>query len=157
MTAQNFAGRAPATTFDRIAVSRIAAIAAAIAFGTMGLILVSIGAAFPMALTVIDQMNVHVSASDLAVAQRLAPTWPIFAAAAVANVVAMFGVLDRRGLGSRIALVVAGTGLALAFTAQAAMAVVGASLGDAVDVAGVVAYVYLATLMAVIVAGRRQA
>ena len=157
MTAQNFAGRAPATTFDRIAVSRIAAIAAAIAFGTMGLILVSIGAAFPMALTVIDQMNVHVSASDLAVAQRLAPTWPIFAAAGVANVVAMFGVLDRRGLGSRIALVVAGTGLALAFTAQAAMAVVGASLGDAVDVAGVVAYVYLATLMAVIVAGRRQA
>jgi hypothetical protein len=138
---------------DREARSRTAAIAAASVFAIAGLVIVAIGAAFPLALAVVETRDLQVPAADLALAQRIEPFWPAIVAVGVANLVAAFAALDRGALGKRIALVVAGSSAAVAMAAQVALTL----SGESAIVATVVGSAYLVALVAMVVVERRQA
>ncbi len=137
--------------FDREALSRLAAIAAATIFILAGLAIVALGSAFPLALSVVDGRNLPVSPADLALAQRIEPFWAAIVAAGIANVAAAFAVLDRGALGKAIAIVVAGTAAALAVVADVALALG----GEPAIVLGVIGGIYAATLLATILVERR--
>ena len=137
--------------FDREALSRLAAIAAATIFILAGLAIVALGSAFPLALSVVDGRNLPVSAADLALAQRIEPFWPAIVAVGVANVVGAFAVLDRRAIGKAIAIVVAGTSAALAVVADVALAL----NGEPAIVLGAIGGIYAATLLGTILVERR--
>jgi hypothetical protein len=137
---------------DRDALSRTASIAAASVFAVAGLVIVAIGAAFPLALAVVETRGLQVPASELALAQRIEPFWTLIVAIGVANLVAAFAALDRGALGKGIALVVAGSSAAIAMTAQVALAI----NGESALVASVVGSVYLAALVAMVVVERRR-
>lgn len=120
---------------SREVISRAAAIMAAGIFGLSGLLLVSAGAALPLALLVVTGQGLEVPSADLALARQLAPMWPVIAAAGVASFVAAFGILGASILGKRIAIVVAGIGVSLATVAEVALFANGASAGVAASVA----------------------
>jgi hypothetical protein len=136
--------------------STVAAIVAAVSFSLMGLIFVAVGMAFPLALSVVAQQHLLVSASDLALAQQLAPFWPVFVAAGALSFVAALAVLDGGHWGKRIAVVIAGTGTLLAI-AVGIMLVVGGGTRDALDVANGVGIVYLVALATTVAVQVRRA
>jgi hypothetical protein len=138
---------------DREALSRSAVIAAAAIFAIAGLVIVAIGAAFPLALAVVESRDLQVPAADLALAQRIEPYWPAIVAIGVANLAAAFAALDRGALGKRIGLVVAGTSAALATVVQVALAV----QGESAIVASVVASIFAVALLAMVMVERRSA
>ena len=127
MTVQSLAPSRPFIGPDRALVSRLSAIAAAFIFGMAGLILFAIGIAFPIALGAITDQGLPFSAADVALAERLAPLWWVFISGSVLSVVALIAVLDRGALGKRIAVVVAGIGVALAMAAELGLVVRGAA------------------------------
>jgi hypothetical protein len=156
MTVQSLA---PSRSFlgpDRAFVSRLSAIAAAFIFGMAGLILFAIGIAFPIALGAITDQGLPFPAADIALAERLAPLWWVFVSASVLNVVALIAVLDRGALGKRIAVVIAGSSLALAVAAELGLVVRGAAAGVATDVATFTATAFLVALLCTLLVERRS-
>ena len=139
--------------FDREALSRTGAIAAASIFAVAGLVIVAIGGAFPLALAVVESRAIDVPAAELALAQRIAPFWPAIVAIGVVNLVAAFAALDRGALGKRIAIVVAGVSAAIAMVVQAALAIG----GESAAVASVIGGIYLVALIATVAVERRSA
>jgi len=154
MTVQSFAPSRPFIGPDRAVVSRLSAIAAAFIFGMAALILFAIGIAFPIALGAITDQGLPFSASDVALAERLAPLWWVFVSASVLNVVALIAILDRGALGKRIAVVVAGIGVALAMAAELPLVVRGAAGG--VPVANVAAPAFLIALVCTVLVQKRS-
>ena len=140
-----FAGPEPA------ALSRTGAYAAATIFGMIGVTLVALAAAFPLALEVIATHDLIVPPGDLAAATQIAPLWPALAFAGAANLAAALAILDAGALGKRIALIVAGIGAALA----AAMALTTA--GPTAEVGTALAGAYIVALIGTIVVQRRDA
>lgn len=136
--------------------STAAAIVAALSFSLMGLIFVAVGMAFPLALSVVAQQHLPVSASDLALAQQLSPFWPVFIGTGVLSFVAALAVLDGGRWGKRIAIVVAGTAALLA-TAVGIMLVIAGGSRDALDVANGVGVVYLIALATTVAVQVRRA
>jgi hypothetical protein len=136
--------------------STVAAIVAAVSFSLMGLVFVAVGMAFPLALSVVAQQHLPVSASDLALAQQLAPFWPVFVGAGALSFVAALAVLDGGRWGKRIAVVVGGTGTLLA-TAVGITLVVSGGSRDALDVANGVGIVYLVALATTVAVQVRRA
>jgi hypothetical protein len=153
MSIQTPARAATLAGVDRATVSRAGAIGAASILAAAGLVLVALGAAFPLALGVIEQQGLRVPASDLALAERIAPLWWAFVAAGAAHLAAAFAALDGGALARRIALVVTGIGIALTGAAEVALTAGGATA----VIAGVVASVYLLALIGVLVTDRRVA
>jgi len=137
MTTQTAAFPRSSASGDFAAISRIGAVAAATIFALTGLVLVALAAAFPLALTVVEQQCLAVPAADLALAKGLGPLWPIFLAGGVASIVAAFGALDGGVLGKGIAIVTAGTAFGLASAAQIALVGHGAEAVVASAAAGV--------------------
>lgn len=156
MSVQTLAPSRPFIGPDRALISRFSAIAAAVIFGTSGLILFALGVSFPIAVGAITEQGLPVSAADLALAERLAPMWWVFVAASVPNVVALVAVLDRGALGKRIAVVSAGTGFGLAVAAEVALVIRGAPIGVPAEVATVIATAYLVALACSIVVQQRS-
>lgn len=136
---------------DREARSRTAAIAAASVFTLAGLVIIALGAAFPLALAVIESRDLQVPAAELALAQRIEPFWPAIVAVGVVNLVAAFGALDRGALGKRIAIVVAGASAGIAMVVQAALTI----NGEFAIVATAVGAAYAVALVAIAMADRR--
>lgn len=139
---------------DRARLSTASAIVAAISFSLMGLIFVAVGMAFPLALSVVAQQHLPISPTDLALAERLTPFWPVFVGAGALSFVAALAVLDGGRWGKRIAIVVAGTGTLLA-TAVGVMLVIRGGNPDALDVANGVGIVYLIALATTIAVRER--
>ena len=137
MTTQAAAFPRSSASGDFAAISRIGAVAAATIFALTGLVLVALAAAFPLALTVVEQQGLAVPAADLALAKGLGPLWPIFLAGGVASIVAAFGALNGGVLGTGIAIVTAGTAFGLASAAQIALVGHGAEAAVASAAAGV--------------------
>ena len=137
----------------REAMSRAGAVTAASIFAAAGLVLVALGAAFPLALTVVEQQQLAVAASDLALAERIAPFWWVFVSAGVVNFAAAFAAPQRDAAGQRVAEVIAAIGVALG----AAAAVYFAMNGEMSLVGPAVAGIYVVALMAAIVVERRSA
>jgi hypothetical protein len=136
---------------SREAISLMGAVTAGSIFAAAGIVLVALGAAFPLALSSIEQQQLAVSAADLALAERIAPFWWIFVSAGVVNFAAAFAAPQRRASAQRVAEVVAAIGVALA----AAVGVAFALRGEMTLVAPVVATIYAAALMAAILVERR--
>ena len=154
MTVQSFAPSRPFIGLDRALVSRLGAVAAAFIFGMAALILFAIGIAFPIALGAITDQGLRFSAADVALAERLAPMWWVFMSGSVLSAVALIAVLDRGALGKRIAVVVAGIGVALAMAAELGLIVRGAAGG--VSVASVSATAFLIALVCTVLVERRS-
>jgi hypothetical protein len=152
MTVQNLSLRIAGRP-DRDLVSIAGAIAAASIFAAAGLVFVALGAAFPLALAVVESQQLAVAATDVAVAERIAPFWWVFVSAGVVNFAAAFAAPQRRAAGQRVAEVVAASGVALAAAAGIAFAM----RGEPGMVAPVVAVIYLVALVAAIVVERRAA
>ena len=137
---------------ERAAVARTGAFAAATIFGMIGLTLVALAAAFPLAIEAVATQGLAVPPGDLALASRIAPLWPAFALAGAANLAAGLAVLDGGALGTRVALAVAGAGFAVS-AALANVTVGGAGAGVAAAVGGA----YGVALIGTIVVQRRTA
>lgn len=152
MSIQNPARHAPAYAgLERAVVSRTGAFAAAAIFGMIGVSLVALAAAFPLALEVIADQGLAIPAADLALARQVAPLWPALALAGTVNLAAGLAVLDGGVLGKTIALVVAGAGAAL----STAIALVAAAPGA--EVAAAVGGAYGVALIGTILVQRRAA
>ncbi len=113
--------------FDRDVVSRVAAVVAALIFATAGLVLIAMGMAFPIAVSVVEQQALRVDPADLAFASRLGGVWYLFIGASAANFAAALAILDRGALAKRIAIVVSGTTLALVLAAGIGIALDGSN------------------------------
>jgi hypothetical protein len=70
-------------------------IAASILFAA-GLVLVALGMAFPLAVAVVEERGLAVSAADLALAERISAFWAVFVSAGVVSFAAALGLLARR-------------------------------------------------------------
>ena len=70
-------------------------IAASILFAA-GLVLVALGLAFPLAVAIVEERGLAVSAADLALAEDLSAFWPAFVGAGVAGFAAALGLLIRQ-------------------------------------------------------------
>jgi hypothetical protein len=138
---------------NRDAMSRVGAVSAAVIFAAAGLVLFALGAAFPLALAVVEQQQLSVAATDLAVAERIAPFWWVFVAAGVVNFGAAFAAPQRQAAGQRVAEVVASIGVALGAAATVFLAM----NGEMGLVAPVVAGIYLVALVSAILVQRRAA
>jgi hypothetical protein len=156
MSVQSLASSRPFIGPDRALISRFSAIAAAIIFGTAGLILFALGISFPIAVGAITEQGLPFNAADLALAEGLAPMWWIFISASVLNLVALVAVLDRGALGKRIAVVSAGIGFGLAVAAEVGLVIRGAPIGVPAEVATVVATTYLVALACSIIVQQRS-
>ena len=73
----------------------------------------------------IEQQHLSVAATDLAVAERIAPFWWIFVSAGVVNFAAAFAAPQGRASGQRVAEVVAAVGVAVAAAVGVAFALRG--------------------------------
>jgi hypothetical protein len=135
----------------RETLSRAGAVTAASIFTAAGLVLVALGAAFPLALTVVEQQQLAVAASDLALAERIAPFWWVFVSVGVVNFAAAFAAPHRGAATQLAAEVIAAIGVALG----AAAAIYFAMNGQAGPVAPVVAGIYVVALIAAILVERR--
>ena len=155
MSVQSFAPSRPSIGPDRAVISRASAIVAAFIFGTAALILFALGIAFPIAVGAITEQGLLFSATDVALAERLAPMWWLFVSASVLNAVAVLAVLDRGAMGKRIAVVIAGTGFALAVAAGLGLVIRG-SVGVGTDIANVTASIYIVALALVVLVQRRS-
>jgi hypothetical protein len=156
MSIQSLAQPRPFIGPDRALISRLSVIAAAVIFGTFGLILFALGISFPIAVGAITEQGFPVNAADLALAERLAPMWWVFVTASVLNVVALVAVLDRGPLGKRIAVAVGGTGVGLAVAAEIGHVIRGMPTGVAAEVATVVGTAYLVALACSIAVQQRS-
>lgn len=156
MTTMNPARPMTALGIDRERVSHLAAIVAAVVFGGIGLVAIALGMSFPLALGVVAEQSLAVSASDLAVADRIADYWWILAALGALHLVALMTVLNRGVWGKRIAIVLAGAGAAGAAAAQIALVMSGAAFGDHAGVANGLALVYAVVVVSVVLIQPRE-
>ena len=152
MSTQNPARVRPAFAGpESTAISRSGAYAAATIFGMIGVTLVALAAAFPLAVEVIATHDLIVPPGDLAAASQIAPLWPALALAGAVNLAAGLAVLDAGTLAKRFALVVAGIGSAVA----AAIAL--STTDSTAEVATALSGAYVVALIGTIVVQRRTA
>jgi hypothetical protein len=152
MTVQTAAHR---TSFgpSRQAVSLFGAVTAASIFVAAGLVLIGLAAAFPLALSAVEQNRLQVPAADLALAERIAPLWWIFVVAAVANFAAGFSAPDGRMAAKAIAVVVAGIGAAVAGGGGAVLQL----SAEVAIVAAVLTGLYVVALLGAVLVQRHDA
>lgn len=83
------------TTSSKSAAAAVLGVVLSGALVLAGITFFALSIAFPFALIVIDQLHAHVSASDLALAERLASYWPLFALASIGFLVAALGTIVK--------------------------------------------------------------
>ena len=153
MSIQSVSRQRTVIGLDREIISRLGAFVAGFIFGAAGLVLVGLGAAFPLALTVVETQGLAVGSADLALAQRLAPFWPVFVGAAVAAFAASLSVLEQNAIGKRIGIVVAGVGAALAAIVEGALML----RGEPIGVASAIGTAFIVALVASMIVKPRDA
>ncbi len=153
MSIQSVSRQQTVIGLDREIISRLGAFVAGFIFAAVGLVLVGLGAAFPLALTVVEQQGLAVASADLALAQRLAPFWPVFVGAAVAAFAASLSILEQGTIGKRTGIVVAGVGAALAAVVEVALML----RGEPIGVASAIGTAFLVALIASMIVKPRGA
>ncbi len=141
----------PRTSFgvDRAAVGRVGGITAGSVLLVTGLGFIGLGAAFPMAMSIVAGAAGG-TPPDLEIATRIAPFWWVLVLVGVLNLVAAFAAPDGRGRTSGFAIIVAGTGAGL--TVIAAMT----ATGPAVVATSVLAAAYVAALTGTVLVPRPE-
>ena len=155
MTTMNLSLARSGPARDRV--SRAAAVVAALTFGAIGLVSVALAMAFPLALGVVEQQPLAISAADLALADRIADYWWVLAAAGALHFVALLTVLDRGIWGKRVALVLSGVGAMGAAAVQVVLVTSGAAFGEGAAVTNGVALAYAVVVVAVVMIHPREA
>ena len=124
------------------AVSLFGAVTASTIFVAMGLALVALAAAFPLALASVELHDLRVPTAELRLAESIAPLWWLFIVAAVAHFAAGFAAPDGRALGKGAAVTVAAIGVILTAGGTATLRL----HDETAIVAGVVIALYLVAL-----------
>ncbi len=145
MTIQTTLRRPHALGPSRRTVSLFGAVSSATILVAIGLVLVGLAAAFPLAISSIEEHRLAVPATDLVIAERIASMWWVLVVAAVVHFVAGFAAPDGGMLGKGVALLVTGIGASLGAAVAMALQMNGPMAMTAAVVAGFYAIALLGT------------
>jgi hypothetical protein len=139
----------PATRVTPARLGRAGSIAAATILASVGLVVASVGIAFPVVEGVVASGGVAVSARDLAIFETILPYWGLIVLFGVVLVAGGVGALDRGRIGRVVAIAAAGLLLVPAMAGQLA----GVTGALDLDVAGRVVAASLSGLAGIAILG----